>query len=150
MATKHSNLIISLVLSLLFSCLQAGGESLEATCKQGGELTVMYWHHCPYIMPTSRARVSGVFPTFLRSMVQECCHGNTRLVYQQTKGPADFYTAVREMRFNRLVYTFTRTTVYIRLLQVTNVLSATVKPRVRVVQISLEFDRPRSSTLFLV
>ncbi len=35
--------------------------------------------------------------------MQQCCHSNTRLVYQQAKGPADFHTAVKEMRFRRSV-----------------------------------------------
>ncbi|CAB4025241.1 potassium channel, partial [Paramuricea clavata] len=61
----------------------------------------MYWHHCPYIMNETRGNVSGVFPNILKSIVKQCCHGNVELVYQQTKGPADFYTAVQEMRFNR-------------------------------------------------
>ncbi|CAB4012821.1 Potassium voltage-gated channel subfamily G member 1, partial [Paramuricea clavata] len=56
---------------------------LNETCKHGGQLTIMYWHHCPYIMNETRGNVSGVFPNILKSIVKQCCH------------------AVQEMRFNR-------------------------------------------------
>ena len=101
MAAKLPHFIAFYIPAFMLTCLHVCGQNLEETCNKGGKLTVMYWHHCPYIMRASREHVSGIFPHVLSSMVKKCCHSDVQLKYRQMKGPADFYTAVDEKRFKR-------------------------------------------------
>ena len=96
MSVKTCNFLTTF--ALLITCLPAGGKHLNAICNEGGRLTIMYWQHCPYIMSLPSGQVSGIFPHFLGSIVKQCCHGNVHLVYKQTKGPADFFAAIKRMR----------------------------------------------------
>ncbi|XP_028415873.1 uncharacterized protein LOC114539445 [Dendronephthya gigantea] len=99
MLVKASNFLATL--ALLLTSLPARGKHLDETCNEGGQLTIMYWQHCPYIMSLPSGQVSGIFPNLLGSIVKQCCHSDVHMVYQQTKGSSDFYAAIKRVRMTK-------------------------------------------------
>lgn len=95
---KWKLLIIHLMVVLT---MQSEGLPLDETCKNGGRLNVVFWRHLPYITVATNGSVSGLFPNLLERMVDRCCQAKVQFTYQQAKDPADFYSPIQDLKFNR-------------------------------------------------
>ena len=94
-------LITSLTVALLQLTTQASGSSLDETCENGGKLKVMFWQHLPYVTSSKDGSACGIFPDVLTKMVDACCHEKLELSYKVSKGSAEFFAAIEDLRINR-------------------------------------------------
>lgn len=94
---------------------QANSVSVDHRCRDGGQLSVLWWSQEPYVYTKEEHHhqdepaeenppLQGMFPAILSQVIRRCCHSNTIINYTNVpEGPASLDKLLVKNSFDAVI-----------------------------------------------